>query len=315
MQFGSVIGLGSGLVSALLFYSAARGGGWLGLVLFCLTPLPPLLAGLGWGWLSAACGALAGSLAIAAIAAVPLGLGYFLAVGLPAAFLAYLAYLSRPSPDHEDEREWYPLGRLLAALSLYGGSLPVLALPWIGGSFDALRPAVAEMVRAVVSQSDELRLKPPSDQQIEALADIVVAVAPAAMSIYWLLIMTPNLYLAGRIAGASGRLGRDWPDLPAFVYPTGFSLLLGLAVLASFAPGGVGIAGTSFTGALMFAHLLAGLALVHFIAERGARWLLWLVYGGLVLLQPYSSILVAVAGLMEPIFKLKQRLGPPPPSH
>lgn len=314
MHYVLLIGLGSGLASALLFYSAAQGGGWLALLLFCLTPLPLLLAGLGWGWLPATAGAVAGSLTMAAIASAPLGLGYFLAVGLPAAFVAYLAYLGRPSPNEEGKLEWYPLGRLLAALSLYAGALPVLALPWTGGSFDGLRPVASAMIKAVVKQSDELRLTPPSDQQIEVMAELAVAVAPAAMAVYWLLIITPNLYLAGRIASTSGRLGRDWPDVPAFAYPSGFSLLLGLAVLASFAPGALGIAGTSFTGALMFAHLLAGLALVHFIAQRGARWLLWLTYAALIFLQPYGAILVAIAGLIEPLLKLKQRLGAPPPS-
>jgi hypothetical protein len=316
MPSGFLIGLGSGLASALLFYSASQGGGWLGLMLFCLTPLPPMLSGLGWGWLTATVGAAAGAIAVAAVAgAATLGVAYFLAVGLPAAFIAYLAYLSRPSPDgDETRREWYPLGRLLAGLSLYAGALPMMALPWTGGSFEAVRPLATGMIKAVVKQSDELRLKPPSDAQIEMMADMAVAVAPAALAIYWLLIMTPNLYLAGRIAGASGRLGRDWPDLPGFVYPAGFSLLLGLSVAAIFAPGALGIAGASFTGALMFAHLLAGLALVHFLAQRGARWLLWGTYAGLFLLpQPYGPILVTVAGLIEQLLRLKQRLGAPPP--
>src|SRR5262245_14103130 len=118
MPYVLLIGLGSGFASALLFYSAAQGGGGLGLLLFCLTPLPPMLAGLGWGWLPAAVGGAAGSVAMAAIAGAPLGLAYFVAVGLPATLVAYLAYLSRPSPYEPDKREWYPLGRLLAALSL-----------------------------------------------------------------------------------------------------------------------------------------------------------------------------------------------------
>jgi predicted membrane protein DUF2232 len=317
MRQGFIIGLGSGLVSALLFFSAARGGPWLGLLLFLLTPLPPLLAGLGWGWLPAAAGALAGSAAVAAVGSLPLGLGYFLAVGLPAGVIAYLAYLSRPSANTPDDREWYPVGRLLAAMSLYAGALPVLALPWMGGSFDGLKPLAAEMVRAAFKQSGDLRLQAPTEEQVGAFADLVIAVAPSALAIYWLLIMTPNLYLAGRIVGASGHLGRDWPDLPALVYPTGFALLLGLALLAAaFAPGVLRIAGTSFTGALLFAHLLAGLALVHFLARRGARWLLWVVYAGLLMpvLAPYAAVLVTVAGLLEPALKLKQRLGAAPPS-
>jgi len=317
MRQGFIIGLGSGLVSALLFFSAARGGSWLALLLFLLTPLPPLLAGLGWGWMPAAAGALAGSAAVAAVGSAAHGLGYFLMVGLPASAIAYLAYLSRPSDQAPDGREWYPVGRLLAGMSLYGGALPLLALPWMGGSFDGLRPLAAEMVRAAFKQTGDLRLQAPTDEQVGAFADLVIAVAPSALAVYWLLIMTPNLYLAGRIVGASGYLARDWPDLPAMAYPAGFALLLGLALLAAaFAPGALGIAGTSFTGALLFAHLLAGLALVHFLARRGARWLLWVVYAGLLMpvLAPYAAVLVTAAGLFEPVFKLKQRLGAAPPS-
>src|SRR5690606_894690 len=118
----------------------------------------------------------------------------------PTAVVAYLAYLSRPSPDADGGREWYPIGRLLAVLSLYAAALPVLALPWIGGSFEALRPLAVEIVHAALKQSTELRIEPPAEQQVEALADAVIAALPAAMSAYWLLIMSPNLYLAGRVA-------------------------------------------------------------------------------------------------------------------
>ena len=62
MQFGLIIGLGAGLASAVLFYSAAQGSALVRVVLLLLTPLPLLLAGLGWGWLPAASGvAVAGA--------------------------------------------------------------------------------------------------------------------------------------------------------------------------------------------------------------------------------------------------------------
>jgi hypothetical protein len=316
MYKGLLLGLGSGLVSALLFFSAAYGAPLLSQLLFFLTPLPPLLAGLGWGWMPAATGAIAGSLAIGIAASGSLGLGYFLAVGLPAASIAYLAYLNRPAADAPDGVEWYPVGRLLAGMALYAGALPVMALPWTGGSYDLLRPEAAKLVRAAFGRPGDLGIEPPTEQQVEAFADLVVAVTPSAMAVYWLLIMTSNLYLAGRIAGASGYLGRGWPDLPGLAYPAGFPLLLGLALLAVLAPGALGIAGASFTGALLFAYLLAGLALVHFIARRGPRWVLWVVYAGLLvpLLAPYAAVLVTAAGFIEPIFKLKQRLGAPPPT-
>jgi hypothetical protein len=314
MRYGLLIGLGSGLVSALLFFSAARGGPTLGMLLLLLTPLPSLLAGLAWGWLPAAAGAIAGALAMAGLASPMFAVGYFLGLGAPTAMLAYLAYLSRPAPHDDTVREWYPAGRLIAALALYGGALPVLIMPLIGGSYESLRGTAQQFFRRFsTSGAPELGIRPLSEQQVEALADFVIAAMPAAIAIYWLAIMTPNLYLAGRIARASGRLGRDWPDLAALAYPAGLSLVLGLAVLASFVPGVIGVAGTSFSGALLFAYLLAGLALVHFIARHRARWMLWIVYAALLLFVPYGAILVTIAGLLDPIFKLKQRFGAPPP--
>jgi hypothetical protein len=314
MRQGLAIGITAGLVSALVHFSAEHGGPVLRLLLLCLIPLPLLLAGLGWGWLPAAAGALSGTLATTLVDSPLDGVAYLIAFGIPAGLIAYLAYLSRPSPYDESKREWYPVGRLLAALSLYAGTLPLLVLPWTGGSFEWVRPVFTSLLKSWAKQSGDVRL---SDPQIESMAETAVHVAPAAMAVYWLLIMVPNLYLAGRIAAASGRLARDWPDLPDFTYPPTFSPLLGLAVLASFAPGVLGVAGVGFTGALMFAHLLMGLALVHFLARRGARWLLWVTYAGLLLLQPYSAlfaVIVAFAGLIEQILKLRQRLGAPPPT-
>jgi hypothetical protein len=314
MPVGFLIGLGGGLTSALLFYSAARGSPLFGTLLLLLTPLPSLLAGLGWGWLPATAGAIAGALVMAVAASVPFAVGYFLALGLPVVLIPYLAYLSRPQPQDASKREWYPAGRLLAAVSLYGGALPVLILPLIGGSYEPLRPAMGEFFRQLSTRAPELGLRPLGDQQIEALSEFVVAALPGALAAYWMAIFTLNLYLGGRIARASGRLGRDWPDLPAMTYPPGFPLLAALAVAASFVPGTIGVAGTSFTGALLFAYLIAGLALMHYIARGRGSWVLWCVYAALIVFGPYTALALTMVGLLEPALKLARRLGASPPS-
>ena len=71
MQLGLLIGIGGGLASALLFYSAARGSPMLSTLLLLLTPLPTLLAGLGWGWLAATAMTMAPARAPAAAASHP----------------------------------------------------------------------------------------------------------------------------------------------------------------------------------------------------------------------------------------------------
>jgi hypothetical protein len=310
-----LIGIGSGLASALLFYSATRGSPLLSSFLLLLTPLPALIAGLGWGWLSALLGGIAASLVMLALVNLPFSLGYFLALGAPAALTAYLAYLNRPDNAGLGAVEWYPPGRLLAVLAFYGGALPILFMPLIGGSYEQLREPMSEYFRRFSARTaSDLNMAPLSEAQVESLTEFVVAVLPAALSAYWLAIFTLNLYLAGRVARASGRLGRDWPDLALLAYPKSFPIITVAAFAASFAPGAPGVVGTSLSGALIIAYLLAGLALMHFVARGRAPWLLWLVYGALLLLGPYAALALTIAGLVEPVINLKRRLGSPPPS-
>ena len=284
MPIGLLTGVGSGLASALLFYSATRGSPFLSSFLLLLTPLPSLIAGLGWGWLPALIGGVAAAAAMLLIASLPFAVGYFLALGGPSALSAYLAYLNRSDPAGSGAIQWYPPGRLLAAMALYGGALPILVLPLFGGSYAVLREPMGDYFRRFSARTAaDLNMAPLSETQIESLTEFLLAVLPAALSAYWLIIFAINLYLAGRIARASDRLGRSWPDLAALAYPTAFPLLAVAAFAASFAPGVLGVVGTSFSGALL-------------------------------LLGPYAALALTLAGLLEPVINLRRRLGAPPPS-
>lgn len=315
MPIGLIIGIGGGLASALLFYSSARGGPLLRLMLLLLTPLPSLVAGFGWGWIPAAVGAVAGGVLVAILGSGTVALGYVLALGVPVTLASYLAYLSRPDPHDATQREWYPLGRLMAAMAIYAGALPVMLLALTGGSYEVLRPLMLEVLRQFAKQwaQDGPQL---TEQQLAEQVDWGLFLLPAVLAVQWLLVCAVNLYLAGRITLASGRLGRDWPDIAAMTYPLGFPLLLVLALLATNAAGTLGVIGTSFSGAFLCAHLLAGLALAHYVARQRAPWLVWLVYFGLLFLWPFFMPLVALAGLIDTTFSLKQRLRPssPPPT-
>jgi hypothetical protein len=316
MPVSLLIGSGSGLVSALLFYSATHGSPLLSSFMLLLTPLPSLIVGLGWGWLAAMAAALAGAVIIVGVASFSSAIGYSLALGAPVVMVAYLLYLSRPRPNDPDQREWYPIGRLIAAVSLYAGALPLLVLPVIGGSYGILQAPMTDFFRDFSARTaPELGLKPLTDQQIEALSEFVVTVLPGAFAAYWLAAFAVNLYLAGRIAHVSNWIGRDWPDLPALVYPPGFVLLLPLALLASFSSGVVRLVGISFAGALLVAYVIAGLTLMHFIARhRRMPWMLWFVYAGLLLFEPYGALALVIAGLLDAVLGLKRRLTPAPPS-
>jgi hypothetical protein len=309
MPQGVIVGVGSGLVSALLFYSAAHGGSFLRPFLLFLVPLPSLVAGLGWGWLAASLGAAAGTAIVAGIVGGTFGLGYLVTLGIPVALAAYLAYLSRPAASDPTAREWYPPGRLMAAMAIYAGALPTFMLTMVGGTYDTLRPVLAEVLQQFAK-----RWAPPggrlTDQAIAEQTEWALFLLPAAFAVQWLLLCAVNLYLAGRIVRASGRLERDWPDLAAMSYPPGLAVMLLLAVLAANAGGILGVIGTGFVGAFLTAYLFAGLALAHFISRRRAPWLVWIVYLGLFFFWPFFTPLVVLAGLLESTLGLKRRFNP-----
>ena len=220
-----------------------------------------MLAGLGWGWLPAALGAVAGSALMAASPACRSRSAISWRSARPAALAAYLAYLSRPHPHDAAQREWYPAGRLVAALSLYGGTLPVLMLPLIGGTYEILRAPMGEFLRRLSARAaPELGMPQLTDVQVDALAELFVLSCRARVAAYWLGIFALNLYLAGRVARASGRLGRDWPDLSSLAYPLGFQMLLAVALAATFVPGVLGVAGVGLRRRLLLAYFFAGLA-------------------------------------------------------
>ena len=141
---------------------------------------------------------------------------------------------------------------------------------------------------------------------------------PAAFAVIWLTITLFNLWMAGLIVDASGRALRPWPNLHALELPNAFVLIFAVALVASFLPGLAGLLATGLAGALLFAYVLQGLAVIH-VYSRGVplrALLLAAVYLGILLLG-WVAIAVAILGLGEPLFRLRGRgneHGPPPSS-
>ncbi len=89
-----VIGIGAGLVSALLFGVLLKGTG-LAVTLYLLAPLPILIVGLGWSHRAALAAAATGSLVLMGVIQPFMGLAFAAYIAIPAWWLAYLALLGR----------------------------------------------------------------------------------------------------------------------------------------------------------------------------------------------------------------------------
>jgi Predicted membrane protein (DUF2232) len=314
-----LIGAGAGLVAAALFASAATATALAG-VLFYLAPLPICLAGFGWGWLAAAIAALSASVVAVSVLGLAAGAVFAGAIAVPLAALCYLALMSRPLIGPQGEAtgalEWYPIGRLVGWTAAIAGVLAAVMVLTLGYDVDSYRDSIKELLQNSALKELDRDGSVINDSTIGGLSTVLARTLPAAFAIVWQSIAQFNLWLAGIIVSASGRALRPWPKLDDIEIPNAFFLAFTASLVASFLPGMAGLLATGFAGALLFAYVLQGLAVLHAFS-RGMPFrslLLAAVYVGILLLG-WVAIAVAILGLSEPMLRLRERAatrGQPP---
>lgn len=330
------IGIGAGLVSALLFGVLLKATP-LAILLYLLAPLPILIVGLGWSQRAALAAAATGSLALVLVVAPFLGLAFAAYIALPAWWLAYLAMLGR---DAGGQLEWYPTGRLLGWIAATAGlafiAIAILSSP-DHAAFDAqLRGLASALVQArdpdgtvtiearrdggsgmrtgdapapgsIVGPAEPAQgpAREPGASQAEVtraeLADALARVVPAFAANGLALLLTFYLWAAARIVKISGRLPRPWPDIPATAMPRATLGVLAVAVLMCFGPGYVGVLGVALVGAFCAAFALQGLAAFHDRSRGrpGRGLMLFGMYLILFVTQGIALIALTLFGLAD----------------
>jgi hypothetical protein len=317
MPISLFIGAGSGLVSAALFASAATATSLAGL-LFYLAPLPLCLAGLGWGGMAALLSALTGIVVIATSLGAATAAVFALSIAAPTALLAHLALLTRPAATPNGQvvgaLEWYPPGRIVGWAALIAGLLAGILVLTIGYDQDAYRDTIRQILEHSTLKELDRNGTVFTEEAIASLSSVLARALPAACAVIWLTITLFNLWIAALIVDASGRALRPWPDLRGFELPNALVPIFAGALAASFLPGLPGLLATGLAGALLFAYVLQGLAVIH-LYSRGLPFravLLTAVYLGILLLG-WVALVVAILGLAEPLLG-KARRGQPPTS-
>ncbi|KQP06762.1 DUF2232 domain-containing protein [Methylobacterium sp. Leaf93] len=326
------IGIGAGLVSALLFGVLLKGT-LLSIVLYLLAPLPILIVGLGWSHKAALVAAITGAVALAFLQPF-LGLGFLAYLALPAWWLAYLALLGRPNAD--GTMEWYPTGRLLAwTAGTAFVAVTVIAAPNYSELQIRLRATVLEAVKLqsqdrivpqtpskesqsqLPSASDTVAEKLPKDQSsnVESpselqvkLVESFVAIAPAFATHALTTLLTLYLWVSARIVRVSGRLPRPWPDIPSTKMPRTILGLLAAGIILASASGSIGALGIALLGALAAAFQLQGLAAFHdrsrFLPARPA--LLFGLYFVLLATNGVALFALTLFGLADTAFNRRR---------
>ena len=324
MQFG-LIGIGAGAAAALLFASVTSGA-WLSIVLFYLTPLPIMIAGIGWSHWAALTAALAGALALGLVFGTVFFFAFLAGAGIPAWWLGYLAMLARPAGNGGNGSasaaalEWYPPGRLVVWAAVLAALIVVVAIPNFGTDAESFRiglhDALARMLRSETGATPDAPLSVPGVANVDRLIDFLVAAIPAAAAVLATITNVLNLYLAARIVKFSGLLKRPWPQLSAMTFPLLTVAALAIAMILSFVGSLVGIVAGVLSASLLLAYGVLGFAVLHAITEgmNSRPFLLGGTYAA-VLVFGWPVLALCLLGLIETAFNLRARVahkrGPP----
>ncbi len=314
-----VIGVIAGLTAGLL-QAGGSSGNAIGLFLIYLASFPLFVAGLGWGAVTAALGA------------VVMVVGYLVVFGWKAAFfvalsagiapvaLSHLALQNRPvsaAPSDEGEVSdtgvaWYPEGRLVVWTAIASAILSVCLILALGPDVASFRAMVGKVLQPFFDQMAKQPNAPAADQ-IEGLKAFVVRVLPATLSIVWCLSTMVNMYLAGSILRKTGGGLRPWAPFSQLAFPRWAIWVLSAAAVGTLLPGTLGAIAWVFTAALMLAYAILGLAVMHALLDghpmRGL--LLGLFYLSLLFLSAIAVVPLILLALVDQSFNIRKRKKPP----
>jgi hypothetical protein len=308
-----LIALAAGCASALMFASVISGA-LISLMLFYLAPLPLMVAGLGWGPLSASIGGIAAALGLGAIFGLPYCIAFALTVALPAWWLGHLALLGRPvvtaasagngASPVAPAMEWYPVGRILLWTAGFAALTTMAALFTLGSDAATITGALRRGLLRIIGVRDPA----PATGDTEQIVDALVTIAPAAAAIVAMMTLTLNLWLAAKITATSGRLHRPWPDMKSAALPPMTLAALSLALALCFTGGLFAILGQIASAALLMAYALIGFAVLHTLTLAVKSRALWLsgTYA-VVLVFGWPVLAMAGLGLADAVFGFRQR--------
>jgi hypothetical protein len=304
-----LIAFAAGAASALMFASIISGA-LISLLLFYLAPLPLMVAGLGWGPLTAAIGGIAAGTCLGLLFGMPYLAAFVVTVALPAWWLSHLALLGRAdgtgaapanaTAPTAPPTEWYPVGRILLWTAGFAAFTTMAALLTLGTDSDTIIASLRRALTRIMGAS--------GGGDSEQIVNALVSIAPAAAAIVAIMTLTLNLWLAGRVTVTSGRLHRPWPDLKAAALPPMTLVVLCLTIAIAFTGGLLGIFSQIASSTLLMAYALTGFAALHTLTlgMKSRPMLLGLTYA-MVMVLGWPILTMVGLGIADAFFGFRQR--------
>ncbi len=297
-----MIGIGAGLVSALLFASLI-GGSLLTLPLFVAAPLPLMIAGLGWGSHAALVGGFTALLSLQIELGTPAALLHLGSAGLPALILTGL--VARVVGG--ERPQWFPIGRIATIAAV------VMAIATLAGAL-AIGFDVAETTRQVVAAFHEALVSGgtpatdlPEAMALEPFVRASVRLMPAFFPAFWTLVLVLDLVIAARIVRRTGRMARPWEDLAMLEVSPWLGLVFAAGFAGAFLSGSLGVLASIAAGAAFAPLFLVGMGVLTVLTRpTDMRWILRATAYGLVLLFPIAALVMALVGLADTYLGLRR---------
>jgi Predicted membrane protein (DUF2232) len=267
----ALAGVLSGAASAVLAGSILTQSS-LAILLFFISPLPVMLAGLSFGATATLVGALACTMIVSFIVSTPAALIVGAISMVPSALAVFLIALARPADEVGGEADhivWFPLGDTL----FFCGLLIAAAFVGIGifGGYDFA--FATEFANAFSEQFKAYNAEfAPGAEFAPSLANFIFYAVPVIYPALLTFVLAGNLWLALQLVRISGKLARpkdNWPlslrmpkaALPAFA----------IALASSFVSGPIGLIALVFCGVFAACFTMAGFAVLH-ERSRGKSW-------------------------------------------
>jgi hypothetical protein len=314
MQAFILLALAGGALSALLYVSTLVGS--LGAVLLVLlAQLPLFLVGLsrGLGARGALIAGGCGTLLVALIAGPWIAGNFALAEAVPSYFFSRQAALGRAQPD--GSVEWYPIGRLVTLLSVYGAVAFLAFMVAFANAPGGLEGELQALFRSM-GNAFGLAEAPVSAQRV---VDELISILPGLGAGAWVLIVTGNAWLAQGLLARGNHNLRPTPRILDYSLPRALTIAVALSAGAGLVfPDVVGFAGKNLCLILTMPFVFAGIALLHAVAlktgaRRGAVVGLYAALAMAIVVFSWLAILaLAAIGFVDQIAGLRGRFQLPP---
>ena len=303
------LAIGGGLAGAAVFAVLSKGM-LAALLLAHLSPLPIMIVALSLGVGHGATAALIGTAALTIWPHPLFGMAYGLLVALPAWAGCY-AIAGAPFRRRDLLSSRLPAWAVLAMAVIVAGAMALfLAIAALshGEIEEPLAYLQGRFFFALDAMQKAHQLEGVTTEDITRFTQLML---PASLASYAALLLSLNLWIAGRLVKASGVLTLPWPDIARdFALPRAVAVIFILSAALSVVPGFPGQAALIVLATLGLALGFQGLAVTHFYlrGSKSSVLVLSIIYFMLGVLG-FPMILFTLLGLLDAALNLRERKG------